>query len=209
MEEQSSSAQEDIETTAVEPQRPGSPLRLYVLSAGAAAGVVVFAAAFFVLGFLTHAIMDDDGASTTSAATLSPGSEVGGSTAGGTPPAAQPTPQPVAVASVDDDPYLGPVDAPVTIIEFSDFQCPFCKRFFDETLSQIKQQYEGQVKFVYRDFPISSIHPWAQKAGEAAECADDQGKFWEYHDLIFENQTALNSTLQTEGLTGVVDTFKS
>lgn len=189
--------------------RSSSPVRLYALSAAAAAGVVLFAAAFFALGFLTHAVAsDDDGGGT--AATTSPDSSASGATPEGTPSAAQPTPQPVvAAASADDDPYWGPVDAPVTIIEFSDFQCPFCQRFFDQTLPQIKQQYEGQVKFVYRDFPISSIHAWAQKAGEAAECADDQGKFWEYHDLIFENQSALNTTLQTEGLNGVLDTFKS
>jgi protein-disulfide isomerase len=209
MEERPSSAQDDVEKASVEPQRPSSALRLYVLSAGAAAGVVLFAAAFFVLGFLTHAVMDDDDGSTASAATTSPGSSAGGSTPGGESSAAQPTPQPVVAASVDDDPYLGPVDAPVTIIEFSDYQCPFCKRFRDETLDQVLETYEGKIKFVYRDFPISSIHAWAQKAGEAGECADDQGKFWEYHDLIFEDQTTLNSTLQTAGLTGVVDTFKS
>ncbi len=92
----------------------------------------------------------------------------------------------------DDDPVLGEKDAPVTIIEFSDFECPFCKRFHDETLPRIKEQYirTGKVKFVYRDFPLP-IHPNAQKAAEAAECADDQGQFWAYHDMLFENQQAL------------------
>ncbi len=61
---------------------------------------------------------------------------------------------------------------------------------------------------MFRDFPLS-FHQWAQKAAEAAECADDQGEFWEYHDLLFENQSALNSTLQSSGLNGVLDTFKS
>jgi protein-disulfide isomerase len=64
------------------------------------------------------------------------------------------------------------------------------------------------VKYVFRDFPLGS-HQYAQKAAEAAECADDQGKFWEYHDLIFENQIALNSTFQSEGLNGVAENFKS
>jgi len=95
----------------------------------------------------------------------------------------------------------------VTIIEFSDFQCPFCLRFWNETLPQIKQEYEGKVRFVYRDFPLTSIHEWAQKAAEAAECADDQNKFWEYHDLIFANQSALNQQLDTEGLSAVLTTF--
>jgi protein-disulfide isomerase len=64
------------------------------------------------------------------------------------------------------------------------------------------------VKYVFRDYPLS-FHQWAQKAAEACECADDQGKYWEYHDLVFENQTPLNQTLQTEGLEGVLSTFKS
>jgi protein-disulfide isomerase len=94
--------------------------------------------------------------------------------------------------SPDDDPFWGPVDAPVTIIEFSDYQCPFCKRFYDETLPQIQATYEGQVKFVYRDFPLTSIHPDAQKASEASECADDQGRFWEYDALLWANQQQLD-----------------
>jgi len=92
--------------------------------------------------------------------------------------------------SVDDDPVIGDPNAPITIIEFSDFECPFCGRFFSQTLPQVKSEYidTGKAKLVYRDFPLSQIHPSAQIAGEAAECADDQGKFWEFHDLVFENQ---------------------
>jgi len=92
--------------------------------------------------------------------------------------------------SAAGNPQLGKDDAPVTVIEFSDFQCPFCQRFRQETFDQIKTNYidTGKVKFVYRDFPLSSIHPFAQKAAEAAECANDEGKFWEYHDLLFEKQ---------------------
>ena len=97
---------------------------------------------------------------------------------------------------VDDDPVLGNEDAKLTIVEFSDFQCPFCKRARDDAVKQIEEQYikTGKVKLVYRDFPLTSIHPMAQKSAEAAECADDQGKFWEYHDLIFENQADLSIT---------------
>ena len=96
---------------------------------------------------------------------------------------------PVAV-SADNDPFKGSKDAAVTIIEFSDFQCPFCKRFFDQTLSQIEKNYvdTGKVKFVYRDFPLDSIHPQARPAALSAECANEQGKFWEYHDLLFQKQ---------------------
>jgi|SRR3989344_430795 len=95
---------------------------------------------------------------------------------------------------VDDDPALGNDNAQLTIVEFSDFQCPYCKRFRDQTFDQLKEQYidTGKVKLVYRDFPLSSIHPMAQKAAEAGECADEQGKFWEYHDKIFENQQLLS-----------------
>ena len=95
---------------------------------------------------------------------------------------------------VDDDPSLGNKNAPVTIVEFSDFQCPYCSRFRTQTFDQIKEQYidTGKVRFVYRDFPLSSIHPIAQKAAEASECADEQNKFWEYHDKIFLNQPSLS-----------------
>jgi len=95
---------------------------------------------------------------------------------------------------VDDDPVLGNDNAKLTIVEFSDFQCPFCKRARDDAIKQIEEQYikTGKVKLVYRDFPLTSIHPMAQKSAEAAECADDQGKFWEYHDVIFERQASLN-----------------
>ncbi len=95
---------------------------------------------------------------------------------------------------VDNDPYLGDKNAKVTIVEFSDFQCPFCGRFRSQTFDQLKREYidSGKVRFVYRDFPLSSIHPYAQKAAEASECAEDQGKFWEYHDELFRNQGDLS-----------------
>tara|TARA_Y100000034_G_C6763987_1_gene340479 strand:- start:20 stop:739 length:720 start_codon:yes stop_codon:yes gene_type:complete len=111
-------------------------------------------------------------------------------------------PTPTGVANVraedfiDDDPVLGDENAPLTIVEFSDFQCPFCARFHSQTLSQIKTEYidTGKVKFVYRDLPLTSIHPQAMPAAEASECADDQGKFWEYHDILFERQSSLSSS---------------
>jgi len=92
--------------------------------------------------------------------------------------------------SLDDDPVKGDSNAPITMIEFSDFQCPFCARFFTETLPLIQKNYidTGKVKFVYRDFPLPDIHQNAIPAAIAAECADEQGMFWEYHNKIFENQ---------------------
>lgn len=94
--------------------------------------------------------------------------------------------------SVDDDPVKGSENAPVTIIEFSDFECPYCGKFYRQALQKIEENYiqTGKVKLVYRDFPLTNIHDNAQKAAEAAECADDQGKFWKYHDKLFENQNS-------------------
>ena len=92
--------------------------------------------------------------------------------------------------SVDDDPIIGSPNAPITIIEFSDFQCPFCARFHIQTLPIIMDEYinEGKVKLVFRDFPIQSIHPNAVLASVAAECANEQEKFKEMHDILFESQ---------------------
>ena len=104
-----------------------------------------------------------------------------------------PAPPPAVVqVSIDGRPFLGPRDAPVTIVEFTDYECPFCGRHFAQTSPQLLSQYDGQVKFVIMNFPLS-FHPFAQKAAEAAECAYDQGKFWEYHDTLFRNQQALDT----------------
>lgn len=91
---------------------------------------------------------------------------------------------------IDDDPMYGPADAPVTIVEFSDYQCPFCSRAEQQSVKQVKDVYKDKVRVVFRDFPLS-FHRNAQKAHEAAGCADEQGKFWALHDKLFENQNAL------------------
>jgi len=98
----------------------------------------------------------------------------------------------VGNVSADDDPGKGPEDAQVTIIEFSDFQCSFCANYVNETLPIILATYGDQVRYVFRDFPITSSHHQAQKAAEAAQCAFEQGKFWEYHDMLFQRQEALD-----------------
>ena len=102
------------------------------------------------------------------------------------------------VASVDNDAVLGDKNAPVTIIEFSDYQCPFCGRFWSETLPQIKKDYidTGKVKLVFRDFPLTSIHPMAQKASEAVECVREKGgdsAYYKMHDKVFANQASLSN----------------
>ena len=99
---------------------------------------------------------------------------------------------------IDDDSVKGDKDAPVTIVEFSDYECPFCTKFYEQSLQQIEKNYvdTGKVKFVYRDFPLG-FHQNAQKAAEAAECAGEQDKYFEMHDLLFE-----------KGVVGGVSTFK-
>lgn len=95
--------------------------------------------------------------------------------------------------SVDDDPAQGSAEARVVIIDFSDYQCPFCGRFVRETKPQLEKDYisTGKVRYVFRDLPLEAIHPQALKAAEAANCAGDQGKFWEMYELLFRNQSAL------------------
>jgi len=117
-----------------------------------------------------------------------------GAVAGGAQPDAPV--QRVDAVTDDDDPALGKADAPITIIEFSDYQCPFCAKFWSDTLPQIKEEYisKGLVRLVFRDFPLS-IHPMAQPAAEAAECVRDAGNdklYFEYHDKIFANQGSLS-----------------
>ncbi len=95
----------------------------------------------------------------------------------------------------ESDPMIGDVDAPVTIVEFSDFQCPFCSRFYSQTYLALKENYvdTGKVNIVFRDFPLS-FHPEAEPAALAAECANEQGEFWAFHDLIFENQDSISAS---------------
>jgi protein-disulfide isomerase len=98
---------------------------------------------------------------------------------------------PVDVAERDDAPTWGKSGAKVTLVEFSDFQCPFCQRFYQQTFSQLKSKYvdSGKAQIVFRHYPLP-FHQNAQKAAEAAECANKQGKFAEYHDILFEKGTS-------------------
>ncbi len=96
----------------------------------------------------------------------------------------------------DSDHIRGDENAPVTIIEYSDFECPYCERFHP-TMLEVMKNYDGKVRWVYRYFPLS-FHPNAKPAALAAECAADQGKFWEFADQLFENRTSLGTDLYTK-----------
>ena len=101
----------------------------------------------------------------------------------------------VQVAVAVHDPSRGPASAPITLVEFSDYQCPFCGRV-TPTLKRLRDTYGERIRIVWKDFPLYDIHPQAQKASEAAWCAGEQGRYWEFHDRLFANQ----STLGSEGL---------
>jgi protein-disulfide isomerase len=93
--------------------------------------------------------------------------------------------------SYDPARVKGDPKAPITIVEFSDFQCPFCKKS-ESTLHELLTKYSGRVKLAYLDFPLREIHPQAQSAAEAARCAGEQGKFWEYHDALYADESKLD-----------------
>jgi protein-disulfide isomerase len=105
----------------------------------------------------------------------------------------QSAPAPTVDVSIDDDESVGDENAPVTIVEFTDYECAFCFRYYEQIYPQIHQKYveTGKVRYVVRDFPIE-FHPQAQKAAEAAECAGEQGNYWEMHYMLFENQANLS-----------------
>lgn len=94
---------------------------------------------------------------------------------------------------VDDDPALGPENAPITIIEFSDYECSYCRRWHSEVFGKLIETYPEQVRLVYRDFPLSSIHANAFPAAEAANCANEQNAFWEFHDKLFSMELGLGT----------------
>ncbi len=118
-------------------------------------------------------------------------------------PTAVPTRVPVVYdIETEGFPSRGPEDAPITIVEFSDYQCPFCYRWRMQVHDQLMAEYPGKIRFVFRNFPLS-FHQNAFGAAEAALCAGDQGKYWEYHDILFDNYNMLND--QTGKVLGVAD----
>ena len=95
----------------------------------------------------------------------------------------------VTLDITDDEPAKGPEDAPIVLVEYSDFQCPYCARA-QPSVAQVLQTYGDKVRLVFRDFPLA-MHDNAQLAAEAGQCAAEQGQFWEYHDVLFANARAL------------------
>lgn len=94
----------------------------------------------------------------------------------------------------DDDPVFGPDDAPITIIEFSDYECPYCQRWHTQVWPRLLEAYPDQIRLVYRDFPLTNIHANATPAAAAANCAFEQNMYWEYNDLLFSGRFDLNKT---------------
>lgn len=92
---------------------------------------------------------------------------------------------------IGDSPALGPADAPITIIEFSDYECPFCVRWHKQVYQRLMKEYEGKIRFVYRDFPLNSIHPNAAPAAIAAHCAGEQDAYFRFHDALFSSEYGL------------------
>jgi protein-disulfide isomerase len=88
-------------------------------------------------------------------------------------------------------PSLGPQDAPIVLVEFSDYQCPFCKRWYDQTYQPLLSAYPGKIRLVYRNLPLTSLHPDALSAAVASMCAQEQGSFWQFHDKLFSDQYGL------------------
>jgi protein-disulfide isomerase len=85
-------------------------------------------------------------------------------------------------------PSLGPQDAEIVLVEFSDYQCPFCKRWYDEVYQQLLAAYPGKIRLVYRNLPLTSLHPDAMSAAVASLCAEEQSSFWQFHDKLFSDE---------------------
>ncbi|HFQ92456.1 MAG TPA: thioredoxin, partial [Anaerolineae bacterium] len=111
------------------------------------------------------------------------------------PPPQPPTPAGPVDIPTDEAHSIGDPDAPVTLIEYTDYQCPFCGRHFQQTFPLIQEQYidTGQVRYVFKDFPLTRIHPQAVAAANAARCAGEQGAYLEFHNKLFDNQDAWNN----------------
>jgi protein-disulfide isomerase len=98
-------------------------------------------------------------------------------------------------ASGKDDPSWGPADAKVTMIEFGDFECPYCKQWYATVYDKLQANYGTKIHFVFRDFPLLSIHPDAKPAAVAANCAGDQGRYWDYFKMLYGDSRGLGTAM--------------
>ena len=94
---------------------------------------------------------------------------------------------------VDGDPSIGPADAAITLVEFGDYQCPYCIQWYNTVAGRLLADYKGKIRFVFKDLPLVSIHPNAQSAAEAADCAGEQDSYWPYHDALFGEKHGLGA----------------
>ena len=161
-----------------------SSLRSLALPIFASVATLVVLVGFFVAGFVVRGWWDQQRVPAVATAPA-PGERV------------------VEGVSADDDPYWGPEGAAVTVVEFADYQCPFCRQHSQQTLGRLRETFEDRVRYVYRDFPIESLHPQAFEAAEASQCAHAQGRFWEYHDRLFDHPDDLDGP----GLVGHAETL--
>ena len=109
-------------------------------------------------------------------------------------------PPPPPSITLDDDEVMGRPEAKVALVEFSDFQCPYCRRFHNQTFPKLKESYidSGKIRYIFRDFPLEQLHPQAIKASIAANCAGQQGKYWDMHHALYTNQNRIGPDLFTE-----------
>ncbi len=160
----------------------GPPKLLFSL--GIMVGVAAVSLLGFLLSFSAYRNAVDGGTTKTAAVSNTNTADTTGAT---------PSPTTPVDVKVDEknDWITGNKNAKVTLVEFSDFECPFCSQF-EPTVTKVLADYKDKVRVVYKHYPLSSIHPQAQKAAEAAECAGDQKKFWEMHAKLFANQSTLS-----------------
>jgi protein-disulfide isomerase len=162
--------------------------------------VAGFAVAYASLGAIINTAVSQVKADVSLVAGQAVATAVAAAPRGAVANAPRPTETPVPVQQIDigDSPFWGPADAKVTVVEYSDFECPFCSMFNQQTYALLKDTYGDRVKFVFKHLPLTAIHPNALPAALASECAREQGKFWEYHDVLFPNYQNLNQAALIE-----------
>jgi protein-disulfide isomerase len=108
-----------------------------------------------------------------------------------------------AMSGLEDRAFLGPEDALVTMVEYTDYECTFCRRYYQSTFQTLMDEYDGKIRYFVRHFPVPSIHPGSVRAAVAATCAEEQGVFWAYHDLLFSDEADLTAGGLREHAAGV------